>query len=191
MLSFSGKGSGLTSDKDSKGCEFNRQWPKIQPIFQSPNLETYGTENPTVLVSEKYDGSNLAVSSKGVVASRRTILLVQPTLEDLTKFTFQKVSLAKLDGMFDKLSKLKKGDKSLLPDKSLTIDEVLVYGELILRGTANGKEDRFGYRNKSFEQGDLVIFGAGLTFDESVDEIQLRDIKTRPRRVVVFQFRVG
>merc|ERR1719234_356048 len=131
-----------------------------------------------VLVSEKYDGSNLAVSSKGVVASRRTILLVQPTLEDLTKFTFQKVSLSKLDGMSDKLSKLNKGVKSLLPDKCLTIDEVLVYGELILRGTANGKEDRFGYRAKGFEQGDLVIFGAGLNFDNNVDEMQLKDTKT-------------
>ena len=178
MLSFSGKGSGLTSGEDSRGCEFSRQWPKIQPIFQSPNLETYGTENPTVLVSEKYDGSNLAVSSKGVVASRRTILLVQPTLEDLTKFTFQKVSLAKLDGMFDKLLKLKKGFISLLPDERMAMDEVLVYGELILRGTANGKEDRFGYRSKGFDQGDLVIFGAGLTFDHNLDEMQLRDVKT-------------
>ena len=178
MLSFSGKGAGLTSNQDSRGCEFSRQWPKIQSIFQSPNLETYGSENPTVLVSEKYDGSNLAVSSKGLVASRRTILLVQPTLEDLTKFTFQKVSLAKLDGTFDKLSKLKKGVASLLPEERLTIDEVLVFGELILRGTANGKEDRYGYRGKGFSQGDLVIFGAGLTFDDNVDEVQLRGIKT-------------
>ena len=178
MLSFSGKGSGLSSDEDSRGCEFSRQWPKIQPIFQSPNLETHGTENPTVLVSEKYDGSNLAVSSKGVVASRRTILLVQPTQQDLTKFTFQKVSLAKLDGMFDKLLKLKEGFLSLLPDECLAIDEVLVYGELILRGTANGKEDRFGYRGKGFDQGDLLIFGAGLTFDHNLDEMQLRDVKT-------------
>jgi len=172
-----GKCSGLTSVKDSKGSEFSRQWPKIQTIFQSPNLETYGSENPTVLVSEKYDGSNLAVSSKGVVASRRTILLVQPTQQDLANFTFQNVSLGKLDGTFDKLSKLKKGFVSLLPDVQLAIDEVLVYGELILRGTANGNDDRYGYRDKGFNEGDLVIFGVGLTFDDNVDEIHLRKIK--------------
>ena len=131
-----------------------------------------------MLVSEKYDGSNLAVSSKGLVASRRTILLVEPTQQDLTKFTFQQVSLGKLDGTIDKLSKLKKGFVSLLPDGRLTIDEVLVYGELILRGTASGKDDRYGYRGKGYSEGDLVIFGVGLTFADNVDEVQLRDIKT-------------
>ena len=131
-----------------------------------------------MLVSEKYDGSNLAVSSKGLVASRRTILLVEPTQQDLIKFTFQQVSLGKLYGTIDKLSKLKKGFVSLLPDGRLTIDEVLVYGELILRGTASGKDDRYGYRGKGYSEGDLVIFGVGLTFADNVDEVQLRDIKT-------------
>ena len=135
--------------------------------------------NPTVLVSEKYDGSNLAVSSKCVVASRRTVLLVKPTQEELVKFTFQNVSLAKLDGLDEKLSQLKQGFMSMLPGAHLTIDEVLVYGELILKGTANGKEDRYGYRRKGFSEGDLAIFGAALTFDDNVDQIQLQDAESR------------
>ena len=41
------------------------------------------------VVSEKYDSSNLAVTSHGVVASRRKVLLCQPTVEELAGYRFQ------------------------------------------------------------------------------------------------------
>ena len=132
----------------------------MEHIFLSPRLETHSAVNPRVLVSEKYDGSNLAVSSEGVVASRRTVLLVRPCREDLINFTFQSAPLATLDGLFERLLELKKGFASLIPS-NVSLKEVLVYGELILKGTATGKEDRYGYRNKGYSLGDLLIFGVG------------------------------
>ena len=141
----------------------------MEHIFLSPRLETHSAVNPMVLVSEKYDGSNLAISSEGVVASRRAVLLVRPCREDLINFTFESAPLATLDGLFERLLELKKGFESLIPSNA-SLKEVLVYGELILKGTATGKEDRYGYRNKGYSLGDLLIFGVGLTFEKLKDE---------------------
>ena len=66
-------------------------------------------------MSEKYDGSNLAVTSHGVVASRRKVLLCQPTVEELSGYSFQGVGLAKVAGMFDKLKELKIQLKTMMP----------------------------------------------------------------------------
>ena len=176
-FSFSGNSTNQYPEEDIRGCEFSRQWPKMEHIFLSPRLETHSAVNPRVLVSEKYDGSNLAVSSEGVVASRRTVLLVRPCREDLINFTFQSAPLATLDGIFERLLELKKGFASLIPS-NVSLKEVLVYGELILKGTATGKEDRYGYRNKGYSLGDLLIFGVGLTFEKLKDEKLAQNMTT-------------
>ena len=70
-------------------------------------------------MSEKYDGSNLAVTSCGVVASRRKVLLCQPTVEELAKYSFQGVGLAKVAGMFEKLKELEIQLRTLMPGEYL------------------------------------------------------------------------
>ena len=50
-------------------------------------------ENPIALVSEKLDGSNLSISSNGIIASRRKILLVNPKIEELSKTKFAGIKI--------------------------------------------------------------------------------------------------
>ena len=58
------------------GDDFKYQWPQINSVYIAKNLMVdLLAENPIALVSEKLDGSNLSVSSNGVVASRRKIIL--------------------------------------------------------------------------------------------------------------------
>ena len=69
-------------------------------------------------MTEKYDGCNLAVTSRGVVASRRTVLISgRPEEDQLRGVSFQKVSLAKVAGMFEKLDELEARLKTMLPGK--------------------------------------------------------------------------
>ena len=102
-------------DQDAVGCDFSLQWPSIKHIKSSKNLRKYSTKATVALVSEKYDGSNLAVTSHGVVASRRKVLLCQPTVEELAGYSFQGVGLAKVAGMFDKLKELEIQLKRMMP----------------------------------------------------------------------------
>ena len=53
---------------------FTRQWPEMRHVFQCSSLALL-LDSAAYLASEKLDGSNLAVTSRGVVASRRTVLL--------------------------------------------------------------------------------------------------------------------
>ena len=103
--------------RDVVGCDFSLQWPSIKRLADSKNLRQYSTKATVGLVSEKYDGSNLAVTSHRVVASRRKVLLCQPTVEELAEYSFQGVGLAKVAGMFVKLGKLEIQLKTMLPGK--------------------------------------------------------------------------
>ena len=60
---------------NSVGSTFTKQWPEMRHIFQSQRLSHYVTSGARGWVSEKLDGSNVAVTSAGVIASRRNILL--------------------------------------------------------------------------------------------------------------------
>ena len=106
--------------RDDVGGDFSLQWPSIKRLGDSKNLRQYSTKATPGLVSEKYDGSNLAVTSRGVVASRRKVLLCQPTVEELAEYSFQGVGLAKVNGMFEKLKELEIQLKTMLPGKYLS-----------------------------------------------------------------------
>lgn len=125
-------------------------------------------------VAEKLDGSNLAVTSRGVVSSRRNILLKEPSKEELEKFKFSGVTMSKLVGAFDKLATLEKHFQGLFPFLDV---EVVVYGELIQKGTATCKEDKFHYRPRGIEQGEFHIFGAGVSFEEKLNSSQIEKAK--------------
>jgi len=151
---------------DAVGAIFTKQWPEIKHVFQSQKLKTYLDEKVTGLVAEKFDGSNLAVTSNGVISSRRNILLKDPTAEQLEKFKFSGVSLSKLLGVFDKVASLRKHFQDLFPFLEV---EAIVYGELIQKGTATCKEDKFNYRPRGIDQGEFHVFGGGLAFTETLD----------------------
>ena len=83
---------------------FMHQWPEIPTVLSFEecwsNLliedTVLATEVPditarapsTVVVSEKLDGSNICICSNGIVASRRKIILKNPSMKELdnTKF---------------------------------------------------------------------------------------------------------
>ena len=71
------------------GDDFKYQWPMINSVYIAKNLMVeLLAENPIALVSEKLDGSNLSVSSNGVVASRRKIILANAEVNQLNKTKF-------------------------------------------------------------------------------------------------------
>lgn len=159
---------------NSVGSVFTKQWPEMRHFFQSENLEEYLETGVTGFVSEKLDGSNLAVTSRGVVSSRRNILMKEPSKADLEKFKFSGVTLSKLVKVPEKLRALEKHFQGLFPFLDV---EVVVYGELIQKGTATCKEDKFNYRPRGIEQGEFHIFGAGVAFDEKLGSSQIEKAK--------------
>jgi len=152
--------------EDAEGSVFTKQWPEIKHVFQSDNLVLYLSKNIPGVVSEKLDGSNLAVTSSGLICSRRNILLKNPSKEQLDKFKFSGVNFSKLVGIFEKVTALKSHFQTIFPFLDF---EVILYGELIQKGTATCKEDKFNYRSRGIDQGELHIFGSGVAFEENLD----------------------
>ena len=155
---------------DAVGALFTKQWPEIKHVFQSPKLNTFMAKNTVGYVAEKLDGSNLAVTSNGVISSRRNILLKDPSDEELKKFKFSGVTLSKLVGIFEKVLHVKNRFQEIFPFLEI---ELILYGELIQKGTATCKEDKFNYRTKGIDQGEFHIFGGGVAFEEKLDSSQI------------------
>ena len=143
-------------------------------IFQSQKLGLYNQQATVGLVSEKFDGSNIAITSRGVVASRRKVLLMQPTQLELEKFTFSGVNLAKVAGMFEHLKRLETELKNIVT--LIELDEAIVYGELIQKGTATSKEDLYQYRSRGIETGDILVFGAGVSIAGNIGTRQMEEV---------------
>ena len=152
------------------GSVFTKQWPEIKHIFHSSQLCRYTTEKTVGFVSEKLDGSNLAVTSRRVIASRRNVLLSNPSEEELQKFKFSGVKLQAAAELFEKLSQLEMSLQEYFPFLRI---EVIVYGELIQRGTATSTEDKFNYRPRGYMVGDHWVFGAGIAFDLALSNSQI------------------
>lgn len=152
------------------GSVFTKQWPEIKHIFQSEKLTKYLEKNAVGFVAEKLDGSNLAVTSRGVISSRRNILLNKPSVAELEKFKFSGVTFSKLVGIFDKIDNVRQHFQCLFPFLNV---EVILYGELIQKGTATCKEDKFNYRPRGIDMGDFHIFGGGVAFEEQLTSSQI------------------
>ncbi len=74
---------------------FTRQWPEMRHVFQCSSLALF-LDSASYHTSEKLDGSNLAVTSRGVVASRRTVLLNRNKLHISSRFIREKIVLLTL-----------------------------------------------------------------------------------------------
>ena len=154
------------------GSLFTNQWPEIKHIFQSSSFTSLLGQLP--FVSEKLDGSNLALSSRGVISSRRTVLLNRPDSAALSKYKFSGVKLNQVYSLLPNLEQLENRFSSMYP--MLTV-QCLVYGELIQQGTATNKEDVYGYRKKGLNAGKLQVFGCAVVFDEKLDDSQISRAK--------------
>ena len=154
------------------GSLFTNQWPEIKHIFQSSSFTSLLGQRP--FVSEKLDGSNLALSSRGVISSRRTVLLNRPDSYTLLNYKFSGVKLNQVYSLLPNLEQLENRFSSMYP--MLTV-QCLVYGELIQQGTATNKEDIYGYKKKGLKAGKLQVFGCGVVFDEKLDDIQISRAK--------------
>ncbi len=113
------------------GAELKFQWPQILGVLSVTSVDQVQTllkTNPMATVTEKLDGSNLCVSSENWVASRRRVILDNPTEEELKKYKFCGESLSSLSLVFPKLNVLAEEVRKHFPGLEL---EVLLYGEWI------------------------------------------------------------
>ena len=96
-------------------------------------------KDPISLVSEKLDGSNLSVSSSGVISSRRKIILVNPSNDELKNTKFAGEPLTSLQKIMKTCQILAENFQ-----KNLRFNfDVTIFGEWLQSGTASTKEDKF------------------------------------------------
>lgn len=133
------------------------------------------TENPIALVSEKLDGSNLSVSSSGLISSRRKILLKNPGIEELSKAKFAGEPLSSLEPVLKAAKAM--ADVVFKPLFQFFDLEITIFGEWLQTGTASSKEDKFAYAERGLEKAVMYGFGLGLTFKEPLNEAELQKVK--------------
>ena len=143
----------------------------MKHVFQSPHLSDYLSSEAKGWVAEKLDGSNVAVTSAGVIASRRNILLVNPTPRELDKTKFSGVKLHKVADMIPKMRKLAKSFEEYFPFLSV---ELILYGELVQKGTATNVSDIYDYRSRGYQEAGYYVFGGGVAFDECLTRDQIQ-----------------
>jgi hypothetical protein len=122
-------------------------WPKtigFHTLNTTDDIIQHLKNNKIWTVSEKLDGCNLCLSTQGWIASRNIIV----SNRESPKLVYQGVQLNKVHEIFLKMDKLK-----ILLQKHLISNvnfDVMVYGELILQGTATTKHDIFNYKESFF-----------------------------------------
>lgn len=164
------------------GDTLEHQWPEIESVYIASQVMIQELKaNPTVLISEKLDGSNLSVSSDGIIASRRKVILAQPSLEDLKKSTFAGQSLSTIEPVMKAVQAMKDSFAKNL-DK---LEQVIVFGEWLQSGTASSKEDKFLYSQRGLIEGHLYAFGLGLVFKS--DDVKAVEILKNKGFVPVVQ----
>jgi len=153
------------------GSSLNWMWPKIKGVFSSLStveIRKAINENQEWFVTEKLDGCNVAVSSSGWVASRNQIVAHIAQEVDFAARKIQNISVQGLEGLFNKIWKLA---HNLNQDCGLNLDltrkdQLILYGEFILPGTANSKHDIYDNKRNGFKIGQLYVFGIGFVFDD-------------------------
>ena len=157
------------------GDTLQNQWPEIQSVYLAKEtMINLLKANPIALISEKLDGSNLSLSSKGVVASRRKVILVEPTPEQLDKTKFAGQSLSSIRPLLGNVKAMKQ--VLFKPWFPMLNFEVIVYGEWLQDGTASSKEDKFNYQKRSLQRGEFYGFGLGLHFENIHSDSDLKNV---------------
>ena len=143
-------------------------WPKTLGFDSENARETIVKllkENKVYSISEKLDGCNVCVSSDGYIASRKYVIATKRYSRNLQSLMCQGVSM--LDGvtLMDKALHL----KSLLAKQILKgIEfEVLLYGELMKKGTSRSHADIYNYEKKNIHPGKIYVFAMGLVLPQN------------------------
>ncbi len=149
-----------------------RPWPSIESVSSEKKLPQL--MDAPADVSEKLDGSNISLSSRGLICSRRLVLFNRPgSRSELASRRFSGITL---EGLWSPLMAMPGVESALrmkvFPDRDLV---VTVYGELVQEGTATGKKDKFGYGARGFKVGHIYAFGLAVHLqqgDEDKDEVE-------------------
>jgi len=155
-----------------QGAELQIQWPQTQNIVSLSSTEEIFEQlelNQLVSVTEKLDGCNVSISSKGWIASRRRILVENIEQADLNKVKLNRI---KLTSLFQDWSKLKELKEELDHILDFCNFELIIFGELITEGTATTYEDRFCYDLRDIKTGQLYVFGIAFKFGELTQQEQ-------------------
>jgi len=155
---------------DAIGSTLKYMWPKIKGVFSSISTEEVRraiNANEEWFVSEKLDGCNVSVSTAGWVGSRNQIVAHLIQEKNFEGRKIQNISVKELKPLFNKIWKLA---KDLNKECGLNLDvtqkdQLILYGEFILPGTANSKHDIYDNKRNGFKIGQLYVFGIGFVFD--------------------------
>jgi hypothetical protein len=152
------------------GSLLNFPWLKIKGVLSSLSTQQIRNainENKEWFVAEKLDGCNVSASSAGWIATRKQIAghLIQE--KQFGKRKIQNVTMEKLRPIFDKIFTL--GD-DLNRDYDLGLDltkkdQLILYGEYILPGTATTEHDIYDNKRNGFKVGQMYVFGVGFVFE--------------------------
>ena len=144
------------------------RWPRTLG-FHSTNardiLVKHLKENKVYNITEKLDGCNVCVSSDGYIASRNYVIASKRYSRNLDSFQWQGIPMHDGVLMMEKALKL----KSLLAKlifRGIEF-EVLLYGELMKKGSGSCKEDIYNYEKQNIHPGKIYIFGMGLVLPKN------------------------
>ena len=147
---------------------FQYQWSKTVGFFthnKDDVISKHVNNNDLWYISEKLDGSNMAVSSDGYIASRHRIIADCDTIKK-----FQGFSLEHILPLFEKVNDLQEHLKIAFFSKFNF--KVILYGEFMQEGTANSKFDFYNYVQRGYDPGHLYAFGIALIFDEITQDVK-------------------
>lgn len=167
----------MSKFKQVKGAEFKLQWPPIlNAVSESlvTEIQTQLTEDELVCVTEKINGSNLCLSDRGWVASRRQVICER--IEEVKSSKFQGQSLAQLK---DVHSKLKEASDEIRENFAIKNFELILFGEFV----TNTPQDQFCYALREIKPGQLYSFGLALNFEENLSEDEIRLFQDKARRL--------
>ena len=154
------------TDKVSVGSKLLFGWPKTISFFSTYELFQKKIAwaislNKTYYLSEKIDGHNVCISSRNWLANRTRVLCKR---KDVENEKIEGISLAKFKQVFENFDRLV---ENLRKTELGGFSEMLLFGELVLRGTSRSKRDVYNYREKNYKPGDFLVFGFGFQYDKS------------------------
>jgi len=143
-------------------------WPRTLGFHSENARETileHLKENKIYSISEKLDGCNICVSSDGFIASRNFVIATKRYSRNLESFKWQGIPMHDGVALMEKALNL----KSLLAKQILKgIDfQVLLYGELMKKGSGSSKDDIYNYEKKNIHPGKIYVFGMGLVLPKN------------------------
>ncbi len=98
------------------------------------------------------------------------------TVKDLASTRFVSVTL---EGLWDSLRRLPALEEDLLRMTGLAEGSVVavLFGELVVEGTATSKEDKFDYKRRGFQAGAFYAFGLSLCLHKDVEFAEVEATK--------------